>query len=543
MGKQRASALGLLATHTTLEGKLYIVEPERPSLDRFTERIRKVLRLAQEEAQRMQHNYIGSEHILLGLICAGEGVGARVLQQLGVQLAAVRVLVDELGNVGEDRQLGMIVLTTNGSRVIKQAADEARQQNHYYVDTEHLVLAMFNVPKSTAAQVLTRMGLDANRVRVHILELLQSTSSVSWQRSASFATLPLSERPRPPMQYSADRERFAKFNERARKVLSLAQEEAQRFQHNYLGTEHILLGLVREGEGVAAQVLSSLDVELAKVRSALEFVIGRGDRIVLGEVGLTPRAKKVVELAVDEARRLNHPMIGTEHLLLGLIREGGGIAAGVLETLGVNLEKVRIEVVRVLSRHSSDISKEPVQGLLLFASAYVRGTKQIEQNALLGQDADDLVPVPTSEAERGNRLTLRVRRVLLHAREEAQQQQSSVVGTQHLLLALLREQNGIAFHVLNHLGIVPEHIKSITEFLHVHEQFSEPGEVDGFTTDAKQALELAISEADQLGHTSLGTEHVLLGLLQGTGMAAGVLMTYRLRLDHARIETRRLLSL
>src|SRR5690348_13674313 len=145
-------------------------------------------------------------------------------------------------------------------------------------------------------------------------------------------------------------DKFDKFTERARKVLSLAQEEAQRFNHNYIGTEHLLLGLVREGDGVAAKVLSNLGVELNKVRSAVEFIIGRGDRIVLGDIGLTPRAKKVIELAVDEARRLNHHYIGTEHLLLGLVREGEGIAAGVLESLGVNLEKVRTQTIQVLSQ-------------------------------------------------------------------------------------------------------------------------------------------------------------------------------------------------
>ena len=145
-------------------------------------------------------------------------------------------------------------------------------------------------------------------------------------------------------------DKFEKFTERARKVLSLAQEEAQRFNHNYIGTEHLLLGLVREGDGVAAKVLSNLNVELNKVRSAVEFIIGRGDRIVLGEIGLTPRAKKVIELAVDEARRLNHHYIGTEHLLLGLVREGEGIAAGVLESLGVNLEKVRSQTIQILNQ-------------------------------------------------------------------------------------------------------------------------------------------------------------------------------------------------
>ena len=145
-------------------------------------------------------------------------------------------------------------------------------------------------------------------------------------------------------------DRFEKFTERARRVLTLAQEEALRFNHNYIGTEHILLGLVREGEGVAAKVLANLGVDLNKVRSAVEFIIGRGDKAVTGEIGLTPRARKVIELAVDEARRLGHHYIGTEHLLLGLVREGEGIAAGVLESLGVSLEKVRTEVSRVLSQ-------------------------------------------------------------------------------------------------------------------------------------------------------------------------------------------------
>ena len=112
-------------------------------------------------------------------------------------------------------------------------------------------------------------------------------------------------------------DKFDKFTDRARKVLTLAQEEAQRFNHNYIGTEHLLLGLVREGDGVAARVLSNMGVQLPKVRSAVEFIIGRGEGMIMGEIGLTPRAKKVIELAVDEARRLNHHYIGTEHLLLG----------------------------------------------------------------------------------------------------------------------------------------------------------------------------------------------------------------------------------
>jgi ATP-dependent Clp protease ATP-binding subunit ClpA len=143
---------------------------------------------------------------------------------------------------------------------------------------------------------------------------------------------------------------FEKFTERARKVLSFAQEEAMQFKHNYIGTEHLLLGLVREGEGVAAKALRNLGVELSEVRRQVEFIVGHGERLVLGEIGMTPRAKKVLQLAVDEARRMNHHYIGTEHLLLGLIREGEGIAAGVLVSLGITLEQARNEVLRIIGQ-------------------------------------------------------------------------------------------------------------------------------------------------------------------------------------------------
>jgi len=149
-------------------------------------------------------------------------------------------------------------------------------------------------------------------------------------------------------------DRLNKFTERAKKVLVFAQDEATRFNHNYIGTEHLLLGLVREGDGIAAQVLTNLGVELNKVRNAVEFIIGRGERMVVGDISLTPRAKRVIELSIEEARRLGHNYIGTEHLLLGLVREGEGIAAGVLESLGVNLEKVRAQVVQLVSQSSTE---------------------------------------------------------------------------------------------------------------------------------------------------------------------------------------------
>ena len=144
--------------------------------------------------------------------------------------------------------------------------------------------------------------------------------------------------------------RFEKFSERARRALTRAQEEAQRFGHNYIDTEHILLGLVAEEDSVASKVLANLGVLPNKIRAAVEFVVGRGERSAIGEVGLTPRAKRVIELAVDEARRLNHSYIGTEHLLLGLLRDREGAAVGVLESFGVTFDKAQTEINNVLSQ-------------------------------------------------------------------------------------------------------------------------------------------------------------------------------------------------
>ncbi len=144
-----------------------------------------------------------------------------------------------------------------------------------------------------------------------------------------------------------------RFTERARKVLMLAQEEAKRMNHNYIGTEHLLLGLVQEESGVAARVLRELGVNPYQVRKIIEDTVGRGGRATMGQTaGLTPRTKRVIELAVEEARRMGHHYIGTEHLLLGLIREGEGLAVNVLRDLGVDLDAIRIQTTRAIMRGS-----------------------------------------------------------------------------------------------------------------------------------------------------------------------------------------------
>lgn len=140
---------------------------------------------------------------------------------------------------------------------------------------------------------------------------------------------------------------FNRFTDRARKVLILAQQEAARYGHGYIGTEHLLLGLLREGEGVAAKALNSLGLQVEAVQMQVESILGKGQD-QSSDIGYTPRAKKVIELAMEEALRLGHSYVGTEHILLGLIREGEGIAAQVLIGMGVDINLMRQRVIEML---------------------------------------------------------------------------------------------------------------------------------------------------------------------------------------------------
>src|SRR3954464_15124202 len=149
---------------------------------------------------------------------------------------------------------------------------------------------------------------------------------------------------------------FERFTDRARRVVVLAQEEARMLNHNYIGTEHILLGLIHEGEGVAAKALESLNISLEAVRQQVEEIIGQGQAAPTGHIPFTPRAKKVLELSLREALQLGHNYIGTEHILLGLIREGEGVAAQVLQKLGADLNRVRQTVIQLLHGYQG---KEP----------------------------------------------------------------------------------------------------------------------------------------------------------------------------------------
>jgi len=226
---------------------------------------------------------------------------------------------------------------------------------------------------------------------------------------------------------------FDRFNDRAKRVLALAQDEAIRFNHNYIGVEHLLLGLVREGEGVAARVLDSLGIDLSKMRSSVEVMIGRGKETTSpSEITLSPRTKKVIELAVDESRKLGHSHVGTEHLLLGIVREGQSVGAGVLESMGVNLEQVRHQVIAVLGQHRPEMAATASAGIGPSAGAGIGSSH----------------PVPFVD-----RLETSGRRALARAYWEAGRANDKEVAPHHLLLGLVTSGDVWTHRLLAELGV------------------------------------------------------------------------------------------
>lgn len=311
----------------------------------FTHSVRKVLQMAREEAASLGQPYVGTEHVLLGMIRDDECVATAVLKALEVDLGHIRQKIEDTvrqrGKGGRAMRRGDLDLpyTSRAKKVLELAMMEARELNYRNIDTGILFLGLLREEKGIAAQVLTDAGVTLERARAEALRLAERE--------------PLSK----PEAATSRAGRY-NFTDRVRQILQLAREEAARLGHEYVGTEHILLGLVREGEGVAAAVLTNLNVDLEAIALVIEnrVVKGKGGRAPGPDFPYTVSAKRVLELAMTETHDLNHSYVGSEHLLLGLLREGKGLAAEVLTDAGVTLEQARAETLRLLG---SEMPAEP----------------------------------------------------------------------------------------------------------------------------------------------------------------------------------------
>jgi ATP-dependent Clp protease ATP-binding subunit ClpA len=307
------------------------------------------------------------------------------------------------------------------------------------------------------------------------------------------------------------------FTPRAQQVVSLARKEADRFNHNFVGTEHLLLGIIKLGQGVAVNVLQKMGLDLETVRIEVEKQVGTGpDQKMIGNIPYTPRVKKVLALAAKEARALNHTYVGTEHILLGLLREGDGVAARVLMNLNVDIEQTRHEILKELEPNL-DASRAPEN---LPTDEPPRTKKE---------------PLSFEEEDFGRMFTPRAQEVLKLAHNEADRFKHGFVGTEHLLLGLIAIGKGVASTVLQKLGLDLERVRQ-----EVEKQLPPgPHKIDNipYTPGIKKVLTLAAREAKALQHTYVGTEHLLLGLLnEDVGVGSQFLKNLGVNIKQTRVD-------
>jgi predicted dehydrogenase len=322
----------------------------------FTPRAQQVLALARKEASRFNHNFVGTEHVLLGLIALNQGVAVTVLKKLGVRPDTLRMDIEkQIGTGPEQRMTGIIPYTPRVKKALALAAKEAKELDHTYVGTGHILLGLLREGDGVAARVLKNLDIYIDQTRREILkefelhggEVTEKLSEsgtgkarVSWPAASNPTASP------GPLTS----EEAGNFTPRAQQVLRLARKEAERLHHILVGAEHLLLGVIALGNGVAANVLLKLGLDSPHVRAEVEKQVGSGAILPkeTGNMPYNPRVKEVLALAAKEARNLNHTYVGTEHILLGLLREGDGRLPHIFKAFGVDVEKTRLEILKEL---------------------------------------------------------------------------------------------------------------------------------------------------------------------------------------------------
>jgi ATP-dependent Clp protease ATP-binding subunit ClpA len=305
--------------------------------ERFTERARQVVVLAQEEARSLRHNYIGTEHILLGLLREEDGVAARVLTDLGLTVERARGQVVRVVGSGQDVTSGQIPFRPRAKKVMEMALREALSLGHDYIDTEHLLLALVREGEGVGARILLDFDGEPEKIRQAVRVLSGPTG---WRASVR-------REPGAGPAAAAGSARVRRFTSQATQAVEAARREAFNLGHARIGTEHILLGLLRDGESESAQILSALGVSLEGVRAHVERVGRSTQATTAAEVPFAPQAHQALDRAQVHAANFGHGQVDTTHLLLSLTEENC-VATRILIEQGAEPRKIRRQVLHAL---------------------------------------------------------------------------------------------------------------------------------------------------------------------------------------------------
>ena len=313
--------------------------------EKFNDGAIKSIMLAQEEARRLGHNFVGSEQILLGLISENSGTAAKVLKSFGVNLKNSRIEVEKIIGRGSGYVSVEIPFTPRAKYILEKSLEEARKLGDTYIGTKHLLLGLIKFGgEGVGERVLKNLGIDLNDIDRKLKKFiadrknqyLYSQDDNSYQKNED--------------SYQEENSHFELFSEKSLKVIMLAQEEVRRLNHNKVGTESLLLGILGESTGTAAKVLNSRGVYLQNTRLEVERLIGFGNGSPSNEIPFTPGLKQVFQFAYEESLRLGNKYICTEHLLLGIIRKNiGSSAKNILIGLSVDPEDIKKELNKFLN--------------------------------------------------------------------------------------------------------------------------------------------------------------------------------------------------
>jgi hypothetical protein len=327
-------------------------------LPNFTDPARRAMLAALREAEDFEEQSIATEHLLLGLLMEGAGVAADVLRGFGIDERRVRAEVEKSVAAADDGQAPSTTQTARARRALDYATEEARNLNHDALGTGHLLLGLLREPDGLAVQTLVRLGVVLEDVRRAALERLQGEPE-----GAAVASQIGPEPGAPVNGLLGTASLYDRFTGQARRVILLAHREAHRFGHDYVGTEHLLLGVLQEGSGRVVTLLKACGVATETVRLEIEKVVQQGPEVPVGaRLPLTPPARRALQFAGDEARRLHHEYVGPEHVLLGILHEPDGQAAQVLAGLGLDLGRLREQALQLPPSQDRDTMLQPAGG-------------------------------------------------------------------------------------------------------------------------------------------------------------------------------------